>query len=521
MIWFLEDFARLAAEKAAIERLVAEVDWLSDPVWGFADNGRIQLKFSIVIGERTYALAMTYPQFFPHTPPDVTPADPQQSLSAHQYGNGNLCLEYRPDNWQPDLTGADLIRSAHRLISSEHPAEGAPQRVPSAHSITKGQELRTQSRRHIIVKEFAELVSGMAESVPLRTAVQLIPRNKGLSAIVSGVTLVDGSTWKPKGVPRFGGTFHGVLVRIDSAVMKWLIDDEVATAAKILRDVFALSFSTPLANYEEREVFIATDGVEIRFYWQLRETNDEMAVFENVEAEDGCQRMPSGYEALADRTVAVIGCGSVGSKVAVSLARSGVGHCMLLNDDILIKPNLVRNDLDWRNIGDHKAIGVAQRIWFVNPAATATTYRIRLTGQEAAAIAGNALSKISECDLIIDATADAGVFNLLSTVVTSSKTPIVWGEVFGGGIGGFVARHRPGADHPPQMMRASLLEWFEKQDAPWFGGRDVDYGAVDHGGAPLVADDGDVSVIAAHLARFAVDCLINAIAFLIQCMWWE
>jgi sulfur-carrier protein adenylyltransferase/sulfurtransferase len=90
---------------------------------------------------------------------------------------------------------------------------------------------------------------------------------------------------------------------------------------------------------------------------------------------------------------------------------------------------------------------------------------------------------------------------------------MVWCEVFAGGIGGLVARHRPGADHPPQTMRAILRSWYRDQKVPWDGANGIEYGADDPTGTPLIADDGDVSVIAAHAARMAVDLLVGGGGF--------
>jgi hypothetical protein len=90
---------------------------------------------------------------------------------------------------------------------------------------------------------------------------------------------------------------------------------------------------------------------------------------------------------------------------------------------------------------------------------------------------------------------------------------MVWCEVFAGGIGGLVARHRPGMDHPPQTMRAILRTWFREQNVPWTGGAGIDYGNDDPAGTPLVADDGDVAVIAAHASRMATDILVGGMTF--------
>jgi hypothetical protein len=62
-------------------------------------------------------------------------------------------------------------------------------------------------------------------------------------------------------------------------------------------------------------------------------------------------------------------------------------------------------------------------------------------------------------------------------------------------------------------MRAILRSWFRDQGVPWIGGAAIDYGGDDVAGASLVADDGDVSVIAAHATRMAVDLLLDGNMF--------
>ncbi|WP_255984875.1 ThiF family adenylyltransferase, partial [Klebsiella pneumoniae] len=73
-------------------------------------------------------------------------------------------------------------------------------------------------------------------------------------------------------------------------------------------------------------------------------------------------RLDPGYVRLNAARVAVVGCGSVGSKVAVHLARSGVGQFVLVDGDVLASGNLVRNELDWRAVGMHKSQVLASRL---------------------------------------------------------------------------------------------------------------------------------------------------------------
>nr|WP_258193153.1 ThiF family adenylyltransferase [Paraburkholderia sp. BL25I1N1] len=207
------------------------------------------------------------------------------------------------------------------------------------------------------------------------------------------------------------------------------------------------------------------------------------------------------------KTVAIVGCGSLGSKVAVSLARSGVSNFVLVDDDVMLPENIVRNELDWSAIGDQKVDALARRIALVSPTAQCASLRHQLGGQESSQGLAIVLSRLGKCDLVVDATASARVFNLLGAVVDRTEKPLVWAEVFPGGIGGLVARSRPGLDPSPQTARARVAAWCEDKGIP-APQAVAPYESVS-GDVIHVADDADVTVIAAHTARLVIDLLVE------------
>jgi len=122
MIWYLEDFQRLRREREALEALATSVDWLTPITWRIDDSVRLIWDADISTPAGLRAISLRYPGHFPHSPPSVLPRDDSERWSDHQYGpGGELCLEFGPDNWHPDITGADLIASAQRLLQGERP----------------------------------------------------------------------------------------------------------------------------------------------------------------------------------------------------------------------------------------------------------------------------------------------------------------------------------------------------------------------------------------------------------------
>lgn len=72
---------------------------------------------------------------------------------------------------------------------------------------------------------------------------------------------------------------------------------------------------------------------------------------------------------LAEKKVAVVGLGSGGGFVALSLAMSGVGNFVLVDNDVLDPGNVMRHVADLRYVGRNKAEAVADLIYKRNPEA--------------------------------------------------------------------------------------------------------------------------------------------------------
>jgi molybdopterin/thiamine biosynthesis adenylyltransferase len=83
-------------------------------------------------------------------------------------------------------------------------------------------------------------------------------------------------------------------------------------------------------------------------------------------------------EQLAQKKVAVIGLGSGGGFAALTLAMSGVGDFILVDDDIIENKNVVRHVADLRHVGMPKVEAVAELIRNRNAKATVTTINGRI-----------------------------------------------------------------------------------------------------------------------------------------------
>ena len=66
------------------------------------------------------------------------------------------------------------------------------------------------------------------------------------------------------------------------------------------------------------------DGDKWELFWIYGDASDRKVItYKTVCIPTDRQRLPDGFNALAERKVGIVGCGSVGSKIAASLCRSG------------------------------------------------------------------------------------------------------------------------------------------------------------------------------------------------------
>lgn len=72
-------------------------------------------------------------------------------------------------------------------------------------------------------------------------------------------------------------------------------------------------------------------------------------------------------DVMLNKRALFIGCGSVGSLVAVELAKAGIGSFMLVDMDIFGYHNICRHQCGIYDVGRFKTDAVADRIWQINP----------------------------------------------------------------------------------------------------------------------------------------------------------
>ena len=194
--WYLEDLARFRSERGKLAELQQRAGWCT--LLGMKTDSEMRIVFDVDIhvGNTVYESSLQFPAHFPFTPPLVFPRNEKDRWSGHQYGaGGELCLEYGPDTWTPDLTAVDVLESAFKLLSVENPAAGSPGEVPSRHRNTLGQSIRGSAFRLVLTRSLQAMLDAIPIDAIASGTITLHWRKPGLICSIYKVTLANQTAW--------------------------------------------------------------------------------------------------------------------------------------------------------------------------------------------------------------------------------------------------------------------------------------------------------------------------------------
>ena len=132
-----------------------------------------------------------------------------------------------------------------------------------------------------------------------------------------------------------------------------------------------------------------------------------------------------GQIKLLQSTVAVVGAGGLGGTIVELLARQGVGHIIIIDNDRFAEQNLNRQLMSTEeNLDEYKAIVATRKVKEINSAVTATPFLERLTKE-------NAIKLINNAQVVVD-----GLDNLPSRFAVEKAChglgiPYVYGTIAG------------------------------------------------------------------------------------------
>jgi len=108
------------------------------------------------------------------------------------------------------------------------------------------------------------------------------------------------------------------------------------------------------------------------------------------------RNVPGLRDILVRKTVAVAGCGGLGSNAAVALVRAGMGKLILADFDRVEASNLNRQHFFLDDIGKEKTAALANHLLAINPDLELEVHTLELTPR-------NTIPLFKDADLLIEA----------------------------------------------------------------------------------------------------------------------
>jgi molybdopterin/thiamine biosynthesis adenylyltransferase len=461
---------RLAFELAEFERRGLNFT-LDEPY--MQRTGLVMLTGSVQHEGEEIALEVCYPDSFPFMRPEVFA--PTLRLERHQNPvQHNLCLLDRSSRaWHVNDTGAWLVaeRVPHLLSllnagGEELRAGEVPQGEPSSAYF--------EAQPGTVVFIPREMLGVPSEETVglLQLAVGANERpEQALRACLSKVSVKRGhkkQTLAELTDPlrtRFAGkTVDGRWARVEKLPEGNMPRDLLAAAAAVEPALANPRWhSLPMGG--EISILGVLSREEVRqgawedtwlFVVSLRQRNGGtgsryITRGERLTAGDLQARLPRGAR-LNEKTVGVVGLGSLGAPIALELTRAQLSTLRVLDNDRVEAGNVVRWTHGLSAVGHHKCGAICGWVSADYPFTEVTGYGYRIGGvpareQRAEGEIGEAEGVgqfLEGLDLVIDATGELGVQHLISSLSEELGLAQVYAWGTEGGWGGAVAHIRAG-----------------------------------------------------------------------------
>ncbi len=133
---------------------------------------------------------------------------------------------------------------------------------------------------------------------------------------------------------------------------------------------------------------------------------------------------PGGQQKLLSAKIAIVGCGGLGSAVAVYLAASGVGHLHLIDYDLIDKSNLHRQVFyGIKDIGKPKTTILKDHILKISPFVQVTCSKLPVTKATIS-------SELGDYPVIMDCTDSLKTKYLLNDYCVISDKVLIYGSLY-------------------------------------------------------------------------------------------
>lgn len=399
---------------------------------------------------------------------------PGLDLDRHQHPiTKGLCLiTQESGQWRPDQLVADHIAEqlpkvldavGHRSAGRWEEAASLEENTPDAISAYLAADPEPHSVIHL---RMGQLVPKGTFGVAEMVAQPRLPGTGAFEAILQSAKPMTGQWLAGRfSIPHTGTNWQNIPARwvrmqppvtTDAAVLLAAAEKAVAAAAlnshhhKRWSQVAQAPLSITAIRLKE-EVEYGAEGMGEGWLFiaarRDQKGNVKATIVRGAGIPDDLHVRVPAAAALRDKKVLLIGCGAIGSFVALELARAGVGRLTLLDKDILEPGNSVRWPLGRSHWGLSKAAALQSHINSEYPWTPVIPLRGTIGGattDEAEVLpaeqgpAALLEQMIRDADVVIDASASDECQNALAFLCREAGTPLAIGYATEGAAGGVV-----------------------------------------------------------------------------------
>lgn len=462
--WWVIDPEQLEAEEEGLKRLGLgyHVDETAKQC------GLLRIVVDVPYEDESLQLEALYPATYPYFPPHVRLLG--HRLERHQNPvDHQLCLLARGgEDWKPGHdTLAVLIHEQLPKILKINQAEDVPE-YAVAHEDHVGEPFASflpyEQQCGVIVPDEtpAPEIRGGKFTVRTRPKPDGWPRNVFVNGILETVCdfeqrpLIEFRVT----VPVFSRGFNGYWLRLAERPAREFVVNPNHFVQLMMTEV--PTFKRLLDKTRHGQVFLL--GFVYRDEVSWRESADDwffvaaevvkkgkMVSIESkfIRADWGgesawMQRAPS-LRPLRFKSALLIGLGSLGSPLALQLARAGIKNLHILDFDYLQVGNTVRWALGWQYAGIQKGDALAAHLRSEYPYTAVHVHGLRFGDLSHPANDYEYVRTLFEnVDLVIDAAASYRVSHFLADLSQELQKPYVWLTTTHGTAGGVVGRVLPG-----------------------------------------------------------------------------
>lgn len=493
--WWERWPGRLEAELARFDHHGLPVTLLENPSAG---DGRLVVETSVDLpGRGSTRLLVIYPDGFPQRRFSVVA--PDLRLPRHQAFGGDLCVIPRgAEHWHPGFMGADfVVHRVPRLVALVD--EGGE--ALRAQEDPQGEPLTTYYHSPLqggVIVEDRCLLPDFAESAEGSMQIRLTPggdwlnwpddpppgwrpaTGQGLLASVKDVAgreLIEGTSTEAL-LARFGDGPMGRWVFVaeppyaESATDLWETACEASpslrgwTQSTHGRQIVGLCTREEVRHgeYQTAWVFITREVAVVEDRRNKKKGNPQNRGPRRLEGEpvflralrwgeeDLGIRIPE-LAPLRERTVTVIGLGSLGAPFVQEMAKSRIGTLRMADHDHIDAGTSVRYPLGLDQAGTGKWLALARWVQLHNPEVKLDALPLQVGGvtMQTPEVSERSLLHrlVNGTDLLVSATAEQDVNALLDEIGMSYGVPrlFMWSQSGFGGVVALLEKGRTGCFH--------------------------------------------------------------------------